>query len=97
MIAGDAEAAQHADALKAEVAKLAPMRAACIMPQQLDEAAVEALASELGGFERRVGLCQPCLQGPAQKWRGEPSSGAAVCGGESAGRISPPATQPTLT
>jgi hypothetical protein len=43
LIAGDAEAAQHADALKDEVAKLAPMRAACIMPQQLDEAAVDRL------------------------------------------------------
>ncbi len=43
LIAGDDEAAQHADALKAEVAKLAAMRAGCIMPQQLDEAALDRL------------------------------------------------------
>jgi hypothetical protein len=43
LIAGDDDAAQHADALKAQVAKLPAMRAACIMPRQLDEAALEAL------------------------------------------------------
>jgi hypothetical protein len=43
LIAGDAEAAQHADAIKAEIAKLATMRAACIMPRQLDEAALDNL------------------------------------------------------
>ncbi len=43
LIAGDEDAAQHADALKEQVLKLASMRAACIMPRQLDEAALEAL------------------------------------------------------
>jgi hypothetical protein len=43
LIAGDAEAAQHADALKAEVAKLAAMRAACVVPRQLDEESLDKL------------------------------------------------------
>lgn len=43
LIAGDAEAAQHADALKAEVAKLAVMRAACVVPRQLDEESLDKL------------------------------------------------------
>jgi hypothetical protein len=43
LIAGDDEAAQHADALKAEVAKLSTMRAACLVPRQLDEDALDRL------------------------------------------------------
>ncbi len=43
LIAVDAEAAQHADALKAEVAKLAAMRAACVVPRQLDEESLDKL------------------------------------------------------
>lgn len=43
LIAGDPDMEQHADELKAEVAKLSSMRAACIMPRQLDEAALEKL------------------------------------------------------
>jgi hypothetical protein len=43
LISLDDQAAQHADALKAEVAKLPTMRAACVMPRQLDEAALDRL------------------------------------------------------
>ena len=57
LIAGDPQAAQLADELKAEVANVATMRAACIMPQQPDEMALERLKQ----YFRKLLMIKNCV------------------------------------
>jgi hypothetical protein len=87
LTAGDEEAAKNTDAIKAEIAKMSSMRAACIMPRQLDEAALERLKEyfrQLRMVHRRVSSSKIVF-----KWRcsitprggGMFTSDPAVCKG----------------